>query len=99
MDEQCAMTLWLMSPLPNDRPTCGEILKSSLFEASGDNKVFVPRQELENLDRKIQSQESKIQAQESIIKEQEKQIQALTLKVKKPKRDKSREQLPVYTSQ
>ena len=82
-----------MSPLQKDRPTCAEILKCSLFDSLSDNKVFVPREDLENLDRKIQIQETRIQAQESLIKEQEKQIQALTLKVKKPKRDKSREQL------
>ena len=43
-------------------------------------KVFIPKKDLEDLDKKLQIQESTIHQQETIIKEQERRIQELLQK-------------------
>jgi len=74
-----AVVLWLISPDPPERPNVPKILESKLFDnyKAVPEHVVIAKKELEDMDKRIQSQESKIHLQENIIKEQEKKIKAL----------------------
>lgn len=76
-----SIILWLMSPEPDDRPSATTVLNSKLFKnKTHPEHVFIPRKDLEDLDKKLQIQESTIHQQETIIKEQERRIQELLQK-------------------
>jgi len=76
-----SIILWLMSPEPDERPSASTVLNSKLFKNKAHPEhVFIPKKDLEDLDKKLQIQESTIHQQETIIKEQERRIQELLQK-------------------